>query len=124
MVLDRFGLGQFWISGQNRFNFFSCRFGSGFGSFGSGQLDRVTFARSTLLALFSFACPATFSFYFNFSLMFLISPNLPPFHNHDQHTIILLPLSSLPHALLFFFIFASHSFSLRYSHNVASACYF
>ena len=49
MILDRFGLGsvQFRISGQNRFNFFLCLFGSGFGSFGSGQLDRVTFARST-----------------------------------------------------------------------------
>jgi len=48
MVLDRFGFGsgQFRISSRNRFNFFSCRFGSGFGSFGSGQLDRITFARS------------------------------------------------------------------------------
>jgi len=48
VVLDRFGFrsDQFRISGQNRFNFFSCRFGSGFGSFGSGQLDWVTFAKS------------------------------------------------------------------------------
>ena len=42
-VSDRFGFGsvQFWISGRNRFNSFSCRFGLGsdrsVGSFGSGH---------------------------------------------------------------------------------------
>ena len=56
MVSDRFGFGsvQFRISGQNRFNFFSRRFGSGFGSFGSGQLDRVTFSRSNLSSFSTF----------------------------------------------------------------------
>ena len=47
-VLGRFGFGsfQFRISGRNRFNSFSCRFGSGLGSFGSGRSVQVTFARS------------------------------------------------------------------------------
>ena len=44
-VSDRFDFGsvQFRILGRNRFNSFSCRFGS----FGSGYSVRVTFARCT-----------------------------------------------------------------------------
>ena len=42
-VLDRFGFGsvQFQISGRNRFNSFSCRFGSSFGSFDLGHFFQV-----------------------------------------------------------------------------------
>ena len=48
-VSDRFSFGsvQFQILGRNRFNSFSCRFGSDFGLFSSGRLVWVTFARST-----------------------------------------------------------------------------
>ena len=46
IVLSRFGFGliEFRISRQNRFNSFSCHFRFGFGLFGSSQLDRVTLA--------------------------------------------------------------------------------
>ena len=48
-VLGRFDFlsVQFRILGRNRFNSFSCRFGAGFGLFGSGRSIRVTFARSS-----------------------------------------------------------------------------
>ena len=36
-----FWVGSILISGQNRFRSFGCRFGSGFGSFGSGQFCQV-----------------------------------------------------------------------------------
>jgi len=42
-----FWVGSILVSGRIRFRSFGCRFGSGFGSFGSVHSVRVSFARST-----------------------------------------------------------------------------
>ena len=49
IVSDRFGFRsvQFQILGRNQFNSFSCRFGSGFGLFGSSRSVWITFAMSS-----------------------------------------------------------------------------
>jgi len=61
-VWGRFGFGsvQFRISDRNRSNSFSCRFGSGFGLFGSGRSIRVTFARSIYTYMHIYTCICTY----------------------------------------------------------------